>query len=129
MTKAQVDTSVSYLMTRKVECTNCKSKMYITKPLPAYSKEKGGRKKGIWWCDRCGSGYRPISFPADKETRWERRMCHNDMDCYMLITGISTSAMYKLVSLWMGIPLAYCHFGWFDLALCQRFRRELYDQH
>jgi hypothetical protein len=95
----------------------------------ALHADKSARK--YYWCDKCKQSVsahpdgKPHSIQADDRTRNERRKAHADIDCYMLITGMSKSRVYKRMAYLMRMKHDDLHLGYFDYELCCRFRTVL----
>lgn len=91
--------------------------------------DKSGAK--FYWCNKCKQSVsakpdgQPHSIQADDKTRNERRAAHADLDCYMLITGMSRTKVYKRLAYLMRMKDEDCHIGYFDYSLCLRARTVL----
>lgn len=90
-----------------------------------------GGKRQYWKCPKCKATIgahpngKPVGFVADKETRCERRKAHADIDCYMLIVGITMDQMYARIAELMEMSSVDAHIGKFNLAQCRRLRELL----
>lgn len=95
----------------------------------ALHADKSPRK--YYWCDKCKQSVsakpngEPWSIQADDKTRNERHATHMDIDCYMLITGLSKSNVYKRLAYLMKMKYESCHIGYFDYRQCVNARRAL----
>lgn len=129
MTNPPDDTSASSTSTWNVVCTDCKGLMKLKLTTRTLHADKSCKR--FYWCEQCKASIqadqtgKPIAKQADQKTRRERHLAHMDIDCYMLITGMTKDAVYKRMAYLMRMNRADFHLGCFDYVTCVRLRVNL----
>lgn len=112
------------------QCRLCGGNVRIGEHAEVY----GGRSFGDWpWvylCDDCGAyvGLHPFtSIPlgtlADARIRAARKACKPAFEKLHRSGGMTRKQAYAALAERLGIPVDECHFGWFDLDMCEQARR------
>ncbi len=111
-----------------VECHYCQSPVSIAKNSAIY-----GREYGEWpWVYVCESSLCrayigmhpftaiPLGTLANQELRNARKECKPAFN-HIWQSGLMTrTEAYQWLAKQLSIPAGECHFGWFDVDLCQR---------
>lgn len=96
-----------------------------------HHQEIYGAEFGDWpWmyaCDSCDARVGmhpgtniPLGTLADEETREARKRCKEPFESLYKTGKMSRSQAYQALADKLGIPKEECHFGWFDVAMCER---------
>lgn len=109
-------------------CPHCTGKVGIVKNDVIY-----GRLYGKWpWVYRCENeacdsyvGMHPFTnIPlgtlANAATREARKQAKGAFNSLWQRRGMDRSQGYNWLASCLNIPWSECHFGWFDIAMCQR---------
>ena len=81
-----------------------------------------------WKCPSCPDTYvgchrggqKPLGRLANAELRGAKMLAHAAFDPIWKSGSVGRSAAYQWLAKAMGIPVAECHIGMFDVAQCQR---------
>lgn len=90
-----------------------------------------GRKYGsgfCYHCKECGAyvgthKHRPhiaLGILADAELRELKKQCHDIFDCQWKSGKIKRKKAYENLAEKLEIPVAECHFGWFDKPMLEK---------
>ncbi|CAM3561317.1 zinc-finger-containing protein [Parendozoicomonas haliclonae] len=93
-----------------------------------------GRSYGNWpYVYRCTSCHAyvglhpftsiPLGTLADQATREARKRCKPPFEDLHRSGRMSRNEAYAKLAAKLQIPVAECHFGWFDAAMCERARQ------
>lgn len=110
------------------ECRFCHSEVHV-----ATHQEVYGRNYSDWpymyLCGNCGAcvGMHPFTdIPlgtlADRATREARKNCKKPFEALWRSGQMSRTEAYNWLAAELNIPVGECHFGWFDIEMCERAR-------
>lgn len=109
-------------MASEVICPRCGCPTMLLEASHVYGFGYQGR---IWFCLICGAyvGCHPgstkaLGTPADKATRFARRLAHQAFDPLWRSRRMSRSGAYQWLADQMGLPPEKTHIGMFDQAQC-----------
>lgn len=109
-----------------VECEHCGSPVQV-----AHHKQVYGRSYGDWpWLYKC-EGCRayvgmhpftniPLGTLATSEIRQARKHCKSPFESLYKSGRLTRSEAYERLAEKLGIEKEQCHFGWFNVEMCQK---------
>lgn len=111
-------------------CNCCSGPVRICENKEIY----GGRNYGEWpWayhCEECNAHVGmhpytniPLGTLADLATRDARKTCKPYFEALFLSGKMTRSEAYRQLAKALGIPEEECHFGWFDVAMCEKAKK------
>lgn len=97
----------------------------------AHHKEVYGKAYSKWpWVFRCTYCFAyvgmhpftniPLGTLANAETRKARKECKEPFEKLFKSGRFTRSEAYELLAKKLGIPKEECHFGWFDIDMCNK---------
>ncbi len=113
---------------RPVQCDNCASRrVRLTHNSVLYGRNYGAWPL-IWFCDDCNAATGchaetdiPLGVMATKETRQARKLAHEEFDPIWREKRIlSRYKAYEWLAGRLGIPVADCHIGLFNIEQCHK---------
>ena len=97
-------------------------------------KRLGLEKEYLYQCQNCNARVgchkgttRPLGHVANETLRLKRMETHQVFDAFWKHKGMSRTKGYRWLAGQMGLPLADCHFGYFDLQQLRQAYRLLSD--
>jgi len=107
-------------------CRFCKSNVRIATHLEVYGRDYSDWPY-MYLCDDCGAyvGMHPFTnIPlgtlADRQTRLARKMCKMPLENIWKSEAMTRSEAYTWLAGELNISVSECHFGWFDVSLCEK---------
>lgn len=111
-------------------CPYCFGKVEIINNSAIY-----GKSYGAWpWVYRCAGSCNayvgmhpytdiPLGTLANEELRRARKCCKEPFERLWQSGMMSRSAAYEALARHLDIPVAACHFGWFNVAKCEQAKQ------
>lgn len=108
------------------KCNHCNNNVIIINNKEIYGNSYG-EWPWIYYCDNCGAyvgihSYTniPLGTLADEQTRKARQVCKKPFVDLYKTKKMTKNRAYRLLSIKLNIPFSKCHFGMFDINMCEK---------
>ncbi|AMO55667.1 hypothetical protein GZ77_08945 [Endozoicomonas montiporae] len=108
-------------------CNCCGGSVEIVRNSEIYNGRSFGQWPWVYLCRSCGAyvGMHPLTdIPlgtlANRETRIARKRSKAPFELLHKTGKMTRSEAYRRLAEKLGIEKGQCHFGWFDVAMCER---------